>query len=52
VLTLSPLGLCANRMCKLIKFEKGEEYVDLTVTFEVGPAQEVPGPPVRYYFNL
>lgn len=41
-----------KKMCKLLKFEKGEEYVDLTVTFEGKDGQEDAGPPVRYYLNL
>uniref|UniRef100_A0A8C1PMI5 Ubiquitin-like modifier-activating enzyme 6 n=1 Tax=Cyprinus carpio TaxID=7962 RepID=A0A8C1PMI5_CYPCA len=41
-------------MHKLIKPSAGRKYVDLTVSFapEVDGDEDLPGPPVRYYFRL
>ena len=40
-----------HRMTKLIK-PSGKDYVDLTVSFEGDEKDDLPGPPVRYYFGL
>lgn len=37
-------------MTKLIK-APGKAYVDLTVSFESDGDEDLPGPPVRYYFG-
>lgn len=39
-----------NRMTKLIK-APNKAYVDLTVSFEGEGDDDLPGPPVRYYFG-
>ena len=38
-------------MTKLIKDSSGKAYVDLTVSFEGDGDDDLPGPPVRYYFG-
>ncbi|XP_002733723.2 ubiquitin-like modifier-activating enzyme 6 [Saccoglossus kowalevskii] len=38
-------------MIKLLKPTPKQEYVDLTVAFESSQGEDVPGPPVRYYFG-
>ncbi|XP_074626524.1 ubiquitin-like modifier-activating enzyme 6 [Acropora palmata] len=40
-----------QKMTKLIK-PSGKDYVDLTVSFEGDEEDDLPGPPVRYYFGL
>ncbi|XP_015766357.1 PREDICTED: ubiquitin-like modifier-activating enzyme 6 [Acropora digitifera] len=40
-----------QKMTKLIK-PSGKHYVDLTVSFEGDEEDDLPGPPVRYYFGL
>ncbi|XP_012944645.1 ubiquitin-like modifier-activating enzyme 6 [Aplysia californica] len=37
-------------MTKLLKPVAGQQYVDLVVSFEGDNDEDVPGPPVRYYF--
>lgn len=38
-------------MDKLLKASPEKEYLDLIISFEGGNGEEVPGPPVRYYFK-
>ncbi len=40
-------------MHRLIKPSAGRKYVDLTISFapEVDGDEDLPGPPVRYYFS-
>ena len=37
-------------MKTLLKAPQTKEYVDLTLSFENDKQEDVPGPPVRYYF--
>ena len=39
------------RMVKLIKPNPDKLYVDFIISFESKTGEEVPGPPVRYFFN-
>ncbi|XP_078589545.1 ubiquitin-like modifier-activating enzyme 6 [Branchiostoma floridae x Branchiostoma japonicum] len=39
-------------MVKLIKPGAEKKYVDLTVSFEGEDGEDIPGPPVRYFFHL
>ena len=43
-----PLSL--PRMKALLKPAPDKQYVDLTLCFENETGEDVPGPPVRYYF--
>lgn len=47
------LPLTLYRMQKLIKPSVDRRYVDLTVSFapEADGDEDLPGPPVRYYFT-
>lgn len=38
------------RMNDLLKPSPGQKYVDLIVSFDNDDGEDVPGPPVRYYF--
>ena len=49
-LTDSILSELLHRMTKLIK-ASGKAYVDLTVSFEGDGEEDLPGPPLRYYFG-
>lgn len=44
--------LCIHpcRMVQLLK-PGSKPYVDLTVSFDVGQGDDVPGPPIRYFFQ-
>ena len=44
--------LCTHpcRMMQLLK-PGNRVYVDLTVSFDVGQGDDVPGPPIRYFFQ-
>lgn len=56
--TANPPGVFTNcpsflyRMQKLVKPSADKKYVDLTVSFapETDGEEDLPGPPVRYYF--
>ena len=39
-----------SRMEALLK-SGGRPYLDLTLSFEDSKQEDIPGPPVRYYFN-
>ncbi|XP_041365685.1 ubiquitin-like modifier-activating enzyme 6 isoform X1 [Gigantopelta aegis] len=39
-------------MVKLLKPSRGQKYVDLIVAFEDDAGNDIPGPPIRYYFGL
>ena len=39
-----------SRMKSLLKPSLNRQYVDLTLSFENEQAEDVPDPPVRYYF--
>ena len=39
-------------MKTLLKAPQTKEYVDLTLSFENDKQEDVPGPPVRYYFQF
>ena len=38
-------------MVQLLKPGPDKKYVDLTVAFESEQGEDIPGPPVRYYFQ-
>ena len=39
-----------HRMVQLLKPGPTKQYVDLTVSFENEEGEDIPGPPIRYYF--
>jgi ubiquitin-activating enzyme E1-like protein 2 len=39
-------------MLKLIKCQPERKYVDLIVSFEDATNEDIPGPPVRYFFGV
>ena len=41
-----------SRMKSLLKPSPDRQYVDLTLSFENEQGEDVPGPPVHYYFQL
>lgn len=47
--TCKAIFICS--MDKLLKASPEKEYLDLIISFEGGNGEEVPGPPVRYYFK-
>lgn len=42
--------LSQTRMTGLLKPIPGQKYVDLVVSFDGDDGEDVPGPPVRYFF--
>ncbi|KAK3583563.1 hypothetical protein CHS0354_026151 [Potamilus streckersoni] len=39
-------------MLKLLKASNNQKYVDLVVSFAAADEEDIPGPPVRYFFGL
>ena len=44
------ISMNLSRMKSLLKPSPDRQYVDLTLSFENEQREDVPGPPVHYYF--